>query len=85
PKQVYKSVSCSFSLRLGNLLPLFIDYAYGIDAVRASSAYKLYTSKLNKGCHELNVIIVMAFGSNVDKKEEETEAKKDDKKGGKNR
>ncbi len=24
PKQVYKSVSCSFSLRLGNLLPLFI-------------------------------------------------------------
>lgn len=71
PKQVYTSVSCSFSLRLGNLLPLFIDYAYGFDAVRASSAHKLYTSQLHKGCHELNVLFVMAFGSNVDKKEEE--------------
>ncbi len=70
PKRFYTSVSCSFSLKLGDLLPLFIDYAYGIDAVRAKSAYKLYTNRLNRGCHELNVLVVMAFGSNAEKKED---------------
>lgn len=71
PKRFYTSVSCSFSLKLGNLLPLFIDYAYGFEADRASSAQNLYLNKINHGCHEFQVLVVMAFGSNADKKKEE--------------
>lgn len=67
PKEIYTSVSCSFSLKLGNLLPMFIDYAYGIDALRAKSAHKVYLNKIHKGCHEVRVMFLAAFGSNVEK------------------
>ncbi len=81
PKRFYTSVSCSFSLRLGNLLPLFIDYAYGIDADRASASYKVYLNDIKHGCHELNVMVVMAFGGrNEKKKEEEKSEQKPEKK-----
>lgn len=62
PRRFYTSVSCLLSLQLGNLLPLFVDYAYGIDTMRASSAHDLYLNRFHRGCHELGVYMVMAFG-----------------------
>ncbi|MBN2160082.1 MAG: hypothetical protein JW807_11855 [Spirochaetes bacterium] len=64
PRRFYTSVSCSFSLLLGNLLPLFIDYAYGIDAIRARSSHNVYLQRLTRGSHELQVLVVAAFGKN---------------------
>jgi hypothetical protein len=67
PRRFYTSVSCSFSLLLGNLLPFFVDYAYGIDAMRASSAHNVYLQKFNRGNHEFQAMVVMAFDKNEDK------------------
>jgi len=64
PRRFYTSVSCSFSLLLGNLLPFFVDYAYGIDADRTKAAHKLYYRSNNKGNHELQVMVLMAFDKN---------------------
>lgn len=81
PRRFYSSVSCSLSLRLGNLLPVFIDYAYGFDAVRSRSSVKMYMNRLERGCHEFQVLVVAAFGSNIDKKDEDKEENKEEKKG----
>ncbi len=81
PRRFYSSVSCSFSLRIGNLLPVFFDYAYGFDAVRSKSSVKMYMNRLERGCHEIQVLVVAAFGSNVDKKDEDKDDKKEGKKG----
>lgn len=64
PRRFYTSVSCSFSLLLGNLLPFFVDYAYGIDADRTKAAHKLYYRSNNKGNHEFQVMVLMAFDKN---------------------
>jgi hypothetical protein len=64
PNRFYKSVSCQLSVKLGNLLPLFIDYAYGIDAVRADSAHEVYLKKYSQGNHEFRVMLVMGFVKN---------------------
>jgi hypothetical protein len=61
PRRFYTSVSCSFSLLLGNLLPFFVDYAYGIDAIRTPSSHKVYLQKLHRGNHEFQAMFVMAF------------------------
>ncbi|HPV40609.1 MAG TPA: hypothetical protein PKX40_05455 [Spirochaetota bacterium] len=63
-RNFYTSLSCSFSLLLGNLLPLFIDYAYGFEAERARSAAGLYMGRTSRGCHELQILVLMAFEKN---------------------
>jgi hypothetical protein len=65
PRRIYTSVSCGFSLLLGNLIPFFIDYAYGIDAIRAKSANKVYMNKTTRGSHELQILVVGAFEKNT--------------------
>lgn len=69
PRTLYMSASCGFSLLLGNMLPLFIDYAYGFNATRAKSANAVLKqqsglSKAAYGNHEVQVLVVMAFGKN---------------------
>ncbi len=64
PRRIYTSLSCSFSLLVGNLLPLFIDYAYGFDAQRAKSANDVYLKRLSRGSHEFQVLIIGAFVKN---------------------
>ncbi len=64
PRTLYSSVSCGFSLLVGNLLPLFIDYAYGIDALRTGSSHNVYLNRTTRGSHELQVLVVAAFDKN---------------------
>ncbi len=69
PRTVYTSVSCAFSLLLANKLPLFLDYAYGINATRAKSSQRVLLqqsglAKASRGSHEIQVLVVMAFGKN---------------------
>ena len=69
PRKFYTSVSCEFSIQLGNLLPLFMSYAYGIDARRARSSYDVYYSRIHlaqvrRGNHEAQAYVAMAFGKN---------------------
>ncbi|MBN1496754.1 MAG: hypothetical protein JXA07_08300 [Spirochaetes bacterium] len=64
PRTIYTSVSCGFSFLVGNLLPLFIDYAYGIDALRTGSSHNVYLNRTTRGSHELSVLVVAAFGKN---------------------
>lgn len=68
PRRIYTSVSCQLSMLVGNFLPIFIDYAYGIDAQRAKSANKAYLRKFSRGSHEFQVLIVGAFEKNSEKK-----------------
>lgn len=72
PRRVYTSVSFQFSTKLGNLLPLFIDYAYGIDALRTKSTTGVYRAMLkikplSRGNHEIRVMLVMGFGENKER------------------
>jgi hypothetical protein len=53
-RSIYRSISCGLSFMAGNILPVFIDYGYGIDAER----------KGERGNHEVQVIFLMAFGKN---------------------
>ena len=69
PRRIYTSVSVTLSMLVGNLLPIFIDYAYGIDAQRARSANDVYLKKLSRGSHEFQVLIVGAFVKNEVKKD----------------
>jgi hypothetical protein len=67
PRRLYKSVSCTFSTQLGNLVPVLISYAYGMDADRAKSSFDVYLSrvhlgKMDRGNHEFQVVFLMAFG-----------------------
>lgn len=64
PRRIYKSVSVGLSTKLGNFVPLFIDYAYGIDAMRTKSATNLYLRKIKQGNHEIKIMLVMAFVKN---------------------
>ncbi len=54
PKTVYKSVSLGWSFKMADVLPFFINYAYGMDADR----------KGEKGNHEIQAFIIMALGKN---------------------
>ncbi len=54
PRTTYQGVSCGISTKLGDVLPFFFDYGYGIDADR----------KGKKGNHEFRVLVVAAFGKN---------------------
>lgn len=57
-RTTYRSVSCQLSTKLGGVLPLMANYAYGMDAER----YNDYKGTNKKGNHEICVIVVMAFG-----------------------
>ncbi len=57
PRRIYRSVSVDFSLKLGDVLPFFVSYAYGIDAQRNNA----HEGTENKGNHEVLVYILMAF------------------------
>lgn len=54
PRTAYQGVSLGISTKLGDVLPFFFDYGYGIDADR----------KGKKGNHEFRVLVVAAFGKN---------------------
>ncbi len=57
-RKTYRSVSCQLSTKLGGVLPLMANYAYGMDAER----YNDWDGTNKKGNHEICVIVVMAFG-----------------------
>jgi hypothetical protein len=58
PGKYYQSISLAFTMRIANLVPLFIDYGYGINAERRNKPY----GTTEKGSHEVRVIVVLAFG-----------------------
>ena len=64
PRRIYTSVSVGLSTKLGNFVPIFIDYAYGIDALRTKSATSLYLGRIERGNHEFRIMLVMAFVKN---------------------
>jgi hypothetical protein len=70
-REYWRSVSVSLSMKIANLVPLFIDYGYGFDAERRDKSY----GEIKKGNHELNAVIVVAFGeidhSGEDRKRED--------------
>ncbi|HNR88368.1 MAG TPA: hypothetical protein PKM65_08520 [Spirochaetota bacterium] len=57
---VYHSVSASFTTKLGDVVPMMLNYAYGINAVRRDA----HTRRLEKGNHEVLVMVIAAFGEN---------------------
>ncbi len=62
PRKYYRSMSLSLSLKIMNLLPIFIDYAYGIDAERRNRQ----TGAVKKGSHEVRAFMAFAFGKYSD-------------------
>lgn len=59
PKTTYRSVSLSLSTRIAGVLPLFVNYAYGIDAERRDEP----DARVSEGSHEIMVLTVFGFGS----------------------
>ncbi len=57
PRTIYRSVSVELSLKAGGVLPLYFDYAYGIDARRVNSS----DGTEKKGNHEFMFYAVAAF------------------------
>ncbi len=57
-REYWRSASVSVSMRIGDLLPFFLDYGYGIDAERRDKP----TGTVKKGNHEISAVIVVAFG-----------------------
>ncbi len=57
-RRTYRSVSVQLSTKLGGVLPIFVHYAYGMDARR----YNQDDGTEKKGSHEVCVLMVMAFG-----------------------
>ncbi len=57
PREVYTSVSCEFFTQLGGMVPIWLKYAYGIDASRRQSFF----SKTHRGNHELTIYFGAAF------------------------
>lgn len=57
PRTLYRSVSLGFSLKLGDVLPFFASYAYGIDAQRDNA----HEATEDRGSHELLAYVLMAF------------------------
>ncbi len=59
PRTTYKSLSLGFSTRIAGALPLFVNYAYGIDAERKDAP----DGRVSKGSHEVMAYAVFGFGS----------------------
>ncbi len=59
PRRVYRSYSAALSTKLGNVLPVFVTYAYGMDARRVNDS----DGTSEKGNHEIIVVALMAFGA----------------------
>lgn len=59
-KTVYSSLSFSISTMAGGLLPVFLNYGYGMDAKRKNAE----NGNTYSGSHELFVYVLMAFGEN---------------------
>lgn len=57
PRRIYRSVSAGLSMKAGGFLPVFIDYAYGMDAGRLNSD----TGVEKKGNHEFTFYVITAF------------------------
>ncbi len=57
-RRTYRSFSVQLSTKLANVLPVFIHYAYGMDARR----YNADDQTEEDGNHEICVLLVMAFG-----------------------
>ena len=62
PRKTYRSVSVELSMKIGDLLPLFLGYAYGMDARRIDIRDASLEEK--KGNHEIKAFVLMAFGKN---------------------
>ncbi len=57
-REYYRSISLSMTMKIANLIPLFLDYGYGIDAERRDKP----VGEISKGNHEIRAFIVLAFG-----------------------
>ena len=57
PRRIYRSISVELSMKAGGVLPVFLDYAYGIDARRLNSD----TGVEKKGNHEFMFYVLTAF------------------------
>jgi hypothetical protein len=51
-REVYKSVSVGIMTKIANLIPILLDYGYGIDADRKGEI----------GSHEIRALVLMGFG-----------------------
>ncbi|HNX23671.1 MAG TPA: hypothetical protein PKG60_06455 [Spirochaetota bacterium] len=57
PRRIYRSLSAGLSIKAGGILPVFTDYAYGIDARRLNTG----SGEVKKGNHEFMFYILTAF------------------------
>ncbi|MBN1534309.1 MAG: hypothetical protein JXA20_16670 [Spirochaetes bacterium] len=57
PRSVYTSVSCEFFTMIGDTVPVWLKYAYGIEARRRGS----FSGRLHRGNHELTLYFGVAF------------------------
>ena len=57
-REYYRSIAAAFFIKIANLVPLFIDYGYGIDAERRAHP----DGRIHKGSHELRAFILFAYG-----------------------
>ncbi|MBN2401913.1 MAG: hypothetical protein JXN64_05900 [Spirochaetes bacterium] len=58
PRKYYQSISIYLSMKIADLIPVFIDYGYGIDAQRRNSP----AGTTEKGCHEIRAVMLFAWG-----------------------